>query len=132
MKYTIVTGSAAEVSEKVSRLMHTWKSCKLLSLTSTISNSNNQIVYAQAVSFGYGEADVITLKSVKDYEHLKGMRYWLGKNIESVIRHADDDDDTFLFTIDDDPTRQGDEKDRPMFYAVVKGKTDEETVCQAD
>lgn len=132
MKYAIATGSAAEVSEKVSRLMHTWKSCKPLSLTSTISNSNNQIVYAQAVSFGYSEADVITLKCAEDYEHLKGMQYWLGKSIESVIRHADDDDDTFLFTIDNDPTRQGDENDRPVFYAVVKGKADEETVYQAD
>ena len=132
MKYTIVTGSAAEVSEKVSRLMQTCKSCKPLSLTSTISNSNNQIVYAQAVSFGYSEADVITLKGAKDYDRLKGMLYWLGASIESVIRHADDDDDSFLFTIENDPTRSSSDKNRPEFYAITKGQSDEKSLSQAD
>ena len=119
MIYEIITGSAKDVANMTTSLMNTVHDCRLLSLTATISNSNNQITYAQPVMYGYSKDDVIVLEKVEDYKALEGRNYWLGESIERVIRHADMDEDAFLFTPDNDPTFV-DAEDRETFYAIIK------------
>ena len=69
---------------------------------------------------GYTESDVMTLFGPEDYKKLKGHSYWLGQSKERVIEHADNDDDSFLFTVGTDPTSEGTDEDRPTFYAIIK------------
>lgn len=119
MIYEIITGSAKDVASRTTLLMNTAHECKLLSLTATISSSNNCITYAQPVIHGYAKDDVIVLEKKEDYKVLEGRSYWLGESIERVIRHADLNEDAFLFSLDNDPTFS-DAKDRETFYAIIK------------
>lgn len=122
MKYDLITGSAREVAKQVTHLMRTKDNFVLHELTSSISNSNNNLVYAQAVEYGYSSENVIVLTKASDYNSLEGLTYWLGSSIESVLNHADENDDNFLFTVDTDPTSIAPDKDRPACYAIIKGR----------
>lgn len=122
MKYELIIGSAKDVAKEVTSLMRTKENFVLHDLTSSISQANNNIVYAQAVEYGYRIENVIVLKKASDYISLEGLTYWLGSSIESVLEHADQNDENFLFTTDTDPTSKAPDKDRPACYAIIKGR----------